>query len=96
MCVCVFVFCFLKIIIHIIYDIYMIYICVCVFVCRTKPAKVEKNERAGNRNATLVVESPLVLVSDALSTGTSQPTGYVGQSRFLPGFEFRRLAKWWN
>ncbi|XP_046357083.2 E3 ubiquitin-protein ligase UBR5-like isoform X2 [Haliotis rufescens] len=42
---------------------------------KTKPSKPEKPERNLSRNGTLVVESPLVLVSDALGSGTAQAVG---------------------
>ena len=45
------------------------------FCFSTKASKTERSERPStSRGGTHVVESPLVLVSDVLGTGTDQPT----------------------
>lgn len=45
---------------------------------KTKPDKSEKTDRTAARSNTFVVESPLVLVSDALGSSTSQSSGRWG------------------
>ncbi|XP_036356729.1 E3 ubiquitin-protein ligase UBR5 isoform X2 [Octopus sinensis] len=45
---------------------------------KTKPDKSEKTERTAARSNTFVVESPLVLVSDAFGSSAPQPSGRWG------------------